>query len=184
MNKKLSSKKHKPQSETKKFNVTIKGCVSKDTKGTSGSKIILPATMKSEDKKKAKKVLEEIGEGKVKLNYLGSSQGFVGNSDMFIYCVASMQKKGENPRTWGWYPTEKEAREAVAANAADMFEFYYSYTVIEKVHCGIPAAMFGIDTVSWFKWNSDKTDPQGWRGKWKACKPPEFSKSVIGWTLG
>ena len=141
----------------------------------------LSNAVESKDKKKASKILKEIGKGKIKLNYLGSSCGYNGESSFAIHFVASMKKDGSCKRTWGWYFTEKEAREAVKRNAADMYEFYYTYTVIERVFCGIPSFATVVD---WYKWNSDKKDPQGWAGTWKICKPPKFSEGTCNWSIG
>ena len=77
--------------------------------------------------------------------------------------------------------TEKEAREAVACNAGDMFEMEYVYCLIEKVASGIFCT--GSEQVAWFAWicKDPKMPYKG--GKWVEIEQPEWAKGTVNWTL-
>lgn len=93
--------------------------------------------------------------------------------------------RAPDSRTWGWVPTFAEAEEAVKGNAGDMAECcYYTHVLIEKVMCGIP--FFGMDekNETWYKWHVDPKDPHKFRGKWKKCAKPDWSKSICSWSVG
>jgi len=116
---------------------------------------------------------EILSDDKVKFTYLGSHDTFPGKEGEYIYTVASVRVKGDEPRTWGWMATEEEARQAVAANAGDMCEAnYYRYAVIEKVASGI--CCIDLEQIAWFNWNGKK---------WIECPQPEWAKDTWGWTL-
>lgn len=123
---------------------------------------------KGVDMKTAKKILTD---DKVEFTYLGSHATFPGKKGEYVYMVASMRADGAEPRTWGWVGTEKEARDAVACNAADMFEHYYRFAVIEKVASGI--CCIDIEQVAWFNWD----------GEWVEIPHPDWAEGVMGWTL-
>jgi len=119
-----------------------------------------------------------------KFEYLGSSPMYFGKKTTFIFTVTSVYRKDDclrDHRCWGWYPTLKEARYAVSINCSDMHEISYQHVVIEKVQSGI-LAMGKV--VEWYEWVVDKKDKSGFRGKWKLCKIPEWSKGTINWGMG
>jgi len=121
-----------------------------------------------------------------KFTYLGSHLVKQGKPGEYIYMVASFTapNKCEWPdrnRTWGWVKTEKEAREAVACNAGDMFEMEYVYCLIEKLASGI----FCIESeqVAWFAWACKDPKKPYDNGKWVEISQPEWAKNTANWTL-
>lgn len=53
-------------------------------------------------------------------------------------------------RTFGYYETETDAIEAVLGNYCDIFEYYYTYAVVEHIEPGL----YCLATKRWFfKWN-------------------------------
>ena len=138
---------------------------------------------KDVDLNEAKNILTDP---ETKFTHLGTHYTKPGKLGEYIYMVASFtapEKGSDLPdrnRTWGWVKTEKEAREAVACNAGDMFEMEYLYTVIEKLASGI----FCVESeqVAWFAWLvEDIKKPQN--GKWVEIPQPEWAKGTVNWTL-
>ena len=147
------------------------------------------------------------------IEYIGSSQGYLGKingknvrypEDLdklpAIYLIASLHEKGHDAkasaedrkkymhrdRTWGWYPTLAEAKQAVKNNAGDMAECCsYTHVVIERVRAGIPSCETEEDSRLWFKWEvGTKNNPHGFWGKWVPCKTPTWAVGIIGFTIG
>lgn len=144
----------------------------------------------------SKTVSKEKG---IKATYLGSSAIYTGKSKNIpvVYFITSIwdrseqdprstNKRPSSRRCWGWMPTLEEAKEAVKRNSGDMAECcYYTYMVIEKVQCGIPAIpLFTKDSEIWYKWHVDPKDPNKFRGKWLLCEKPKWSNNTCGWSIG
>jgi len=97
-----------------------------------------------------------------------------------IFTVTSVQESNkhegsESSRCWGWYPTYKDASEAVKLNDGDMHECSYTYIVIERIPWGTLGSSYpNYKIMQWFKWKNNK---------WKKCKPPKWSNCVIGWAF-
>jgi hypothetical protein len=78
-------------------------------------------------------------------------------------------------RTWGWYPTIEQAKEAVEHNFADLYEDgYYPQAVIEEMHAGV---LHGCVTPRewWYQW---KGSPE--KGAYKPWQKPKEYDKVIG----
>jgi hypothetical protein len=60
----------------------------------------------------------------------------------------------------------------------------YTHIVVERIMCGIPN--FNMDELGevWYKWYVNPKDPHKFRGKWKRCKKPEWSKGTACWSVG
>ncbi len=72
-----------------------------------------------------------------------------------IYIVTTMVfdealGRTTSERTWGWHPTEDDAKDAVINNDAGIFECDYNLAVIEEVFCGT-LADGGSSRSCWFK---------------------------------
>ena len=66
-------------------------------------------------------------------------------------------------RTFGYYETEEDAINAVFGNYCDIFEYMYTYAVVEYIESGL----FNMATNRWFfKWNDEKK-------KYEAIEPFE-----------
>jgi len=119
-----------------------------------------------------------------KMTYLGSTATYNGGCSDVIYTVTSIfHKEGRREsRSWGWMPTLKGAQTAVRKNSADMHECMYNYCLIEQVPAGI--IPIGAKVMGWYKWDPDPKDKDNFRGKWKRCPEPEWSKNTFGWSLG
>jgi len=136
-------------------------------------KVLIPA--KHVDPALFQAFKKDVAEGKVKFKYLGSHVVKQGKDTIFM--IASMHDKGQEPRTWGFVKTEKEARQAVAENAGDMCENkYYQYAVIEKLWSGIFCTH--SEVIGWYRWFGSAS-----KGSWEPVMPPTWSQGIINWTL-
>ena len=133
-----------------------------------------------------KSLLPALTDRRTKFTYLGTHFVKPGKRGEYIYMVASFTapKNGSNlpdrDRTWGWVKTEKEAREAVACNAGDMFEMEYMYCLIEKLASGI--VCIESEQVAWFGWTfEDIKEPH--KGQWVEIEQPKWAKGTMNWTL-
>lgn len=102
--------------------------------------------------------------------------------NMFVYFVTGItcedketEYKGyRGRRCFGYFPTFKEAEDAVLNNRCDIFEYIHEYAVIEKVEDGIHQ----IDlNPTWYKWNVEK-------GDYEKTEEPDFAKGYVGWGIG
>lgn len=59
----------------------------------------------------------------------------------------------DRSRTWGFYHTEAEARNALDNNVTDMWEYSYDYAILEKAHPGVVPF---TEKVAFFKYDKDK----------------------------
>lgn len=125
-------------------------------------------------------------QGLTNVTYLGTSYGYSLSECPPVFLVASYRfDEGANiwseKRTWGWLPSLKHARKAVAMNSGDMYETTFTHVIIEEVPAGICALNKVVDV---YKWCPDKTDKNHWRGKWVRCQKPKWMKRTVNFTIG
>lgn len=78
-------------------------------------------------------------------------------------------------RTWGWYPTLEEAKEAVERNYADLYEDgYYPQAVIEEI---CPGVLQGCETPKewWYEWKGTRQ-----KGAYKSWQKPKDFNNIVG----
>lgn len=96
-----------------------------------------------------------------------------------ITAVCCHEGKTKDKRCWGWWPTDKQAKDSVKINDCDMHETVYNYLVIEKM----PPYPTGCAVIGyskqWYKWEGTYEN-----GKWKSCDEPEWAENTVGWSMG
>ncbi len=95
------------------------------------------------------------------------------NSPTSIYTITAHAKQGVfKARAFGYFFTQSQAYEAIARNAGDMNEGYYTDLVLEEVSPGIhPKA---ID-IAWFYWDE---------GSWHATHRPQWAEGIVNHSIG
>lgn len=91
-----------------------------------------------------------------------------------IFTLTTTTDDKRNKRTWGYYPTEKEARHAITENYGNMRDCLFDYLVLEEYDQGVLA---GAKRDVWFHWNEVV-------GEWLECDKPSFANGVINWAMG
>lgn len=76
----------------------------------------------------------------------------------FITCFSKCEEDeyGLNTgayRTFGYYEDYETCKQALNENWCDMFEFLYTWAVVEKIGPGIHAH---AEEIGWFKWDDEK----------------------------
>lgn len=74
----------------------------------------------------------------------------------FITCMEtlpSMEGDGGYTRTFGYYETYEEAKEALEENRLDMHEYMYDYALVEHIGPGIHPFS---KKIGWFKFDKEK----------------------------
>ena len=87
------------------------------------------------------------------------------------------RKYQDSSRLWGWYSNFEDAERTVLENHTDLFELFYTHTVIEAVTEGVGA----IATVKqWFRaiWIEN-----GSQLRIEHCEPPPFAHGIVNFTL-
>lgn len=103
-----------------------------------------------------------------------------------VYMVASYQYNSSKKiwigsRTWGWFPTLREASEDVSLNVGDLHETTFNYVIIEEVYAGICSDTKVVEVYKWRPYNGNKNSYQG---KWVKCRrKPRWTQGIIGLTL-
>lgn len=84
--------------------------------------------------------------------------------------ISEDSKKWPTHELFGWYHTEKKARDAVVCNSCDMQDQSFNYVMISRSYSG--AYGLNDEELQWYKWND--TDE-----KWEVCERPEACKNLI-----
>lgn len=98
----------------------------------------------------------------------------------FITCFSKMEKddkgwfNGGAQRTFGFKETFEEAEYCLNNNVCDMYEFLYTYAVIEEMY---PAIHPYVENETWYKWDNEK------KGFFRIEKPKE-TNNVCNHALG
>lgn len=98
----------------------------------------------------------------------------------FITCFSKCEKDekgwfdGGAARVFGFVETLEEAERALNENWCDMFEYLYTYAVVEKMEPGIHPE---CEEEYWFEWNQEK------EGFFRIEKP-EATEGVCNHALG
>jgi hypothetical protein len=99
------------------------------------------------------------------------------NLKTVIYTVTTIRIDGYRSRTPGWFPTLKDAIDAVLTNSCDIHENYYSFAVVEEVPAGMYAFGEKGRAEFWFRWSPEHETYEA------VPKPDKFLRSV-GWGIG
>lgn len=100
-----------------------------------------------------------------------------------IYTVTVMTKDFRSQRTWGWFPTPDEAIEAVLTDEYDIFEYYYTYAVVEEFPAGISPYKEDQKTW-WFQVDWEKSERTLGRLEIHPCEKPSEKECVIHFAMG
>ena len=80
---------------------------------------------------------------------------------IYLVTVCTKLEKDKNgwydmgsTRIWGWYSDIADAKNVIENNITDIFEYYYTYAIIEEVKEGVPA--FPLQKKLWYKWNTEQ----------------------------
>ena len=100
---------------------------------------------------------------------------------MNIYLVASYEslEPTSKSRTWGWFPSLEEARQAVQTNFGDLHEGTFAWLVIEEMPEGVCVV---ASFAEWYAWCPDGNDR--YEGSWTCVGKPKVTDGVVNWTIG
>lgn len=104
-------------------------------------------------------------------------------SDRSIYTITVLridEKGRSDSRVWFWTEDFERAENAVLNNVSDMFEYYYSHAVIERVR------EFSLDNeiVAWYDTEYKDAKPPVVRKMEDWSKLPDEFKNTCNWSMG
>lgn len=107
----------------------------------------------------------------------------IDKSDGAIYTITVIhinEKGRSDSRVWFWTSSFERAEMAVLNNVSDMFEYYYSHAVIERVK------EFSLDNeiVAWYDTEYKDGNPPIVRKIEDLSKLPDSFKNTCNWSMG
>jgi hypothetical protein len=110
-----------------------------------------------------------------------------------IYCVVAVSGQAgtthHRRRTWGWFPTEKDAVDCIQHDAQFLHEnAYYRWALIERMPAGLCQ---DSEVRGWFRlvgrrkgYRSNGHLDEWHAGRFFLCKPPKWAANICNWSMG